>query len=111
MGSLESVAEIIGQYVFIVGLYIRTAEPDPTIAKEPERHNAGKCLKNIKDCVEMLITLMGLRGTGVLVIDGVDECEEPMKLLKSLHKVWEKSPELKVLFNPIFQHMSTVRSI
>ena len=70
------------------------------------------------ECEELLVTLMKLRGKTAIVIDGLDECSEPMQLLRSLHQVWKGSNRLKIFLTSrldvavteVFPKIKTIRS-
>jgi Cdc6-like AAA superfamily ATPase len=54
---------------------------------------------SISDCVDLFVTLIKLHGPTIVVIDGLDECEGPMKLLWKLFEVWSRSQQLKVFLS------------
>ena len=73
---------------------------------------------SLVECEELLVTLMKLRGKTAIVIDGLDECSEPMQLLRSLHQVWKGSNRLKIFLTSrldvavteVFPKIKTIRS-
>ena len=51
------------------------------------------------ECVTLLAHLIGLHGNTVIVIDALDECEQPKGLLRHLKQVWDRSQKLKLFFS------------
>ncbi|EPE33667.1 Ankyrin repeat-containing protein [Glarea lozoyensis ATCC 20868] len=87
---------------------------------EAKKYTAGSQF-TLKDCQELLVALIDLQESTVstvIVIDGVDECSEPLQLLRSLYDVWNKSPRLKLLVTSrlevavkdVFEDIITIRS-
>ena len=84
---------------------------------EAKKYTTG-CRLNLTECEELLITLMKERGSTVIIVDGVDECSEPMQLLRALHTIWKGFPRLKILVTSrldvavteVFSRITTVRS-
>lgn len=64
------------------------------------------------------MVLMNARGKTIIVVDGVDECSEPMSLLRALHRIWKAYPGLKIFITSrldvdvpdVFSRITTVRS-
>lgn len=73
---------------------------------------------SLTECEDLLVILMTLRGRTVIVIDGVDECTEEMKLLRSLYQIWRKYPKLQLFLTSrlhvdvleVFPTIATVQS-
>lgn len=85
--------------------------------RDAKRFVTGSRL-SLAECEDLLVTLMNLRGKTVIVIDGIDECTEPMQLLRALHQIWSKFSQLKlfltsrldVAVSEIFPSIPTVKS-
>ncbi|KAE8446360.1 hypothetical protein EG329_012109 [Mollisiaceae sp. DMI_Dod_QoI] len=85
--------------------------------RDAKRYVTGSRL-SLMECEELLVTLMTLRGKTVIVVDGIDECSEPMQLLRALSQIWENFTQLKlflasrldVAVAEIFPRITTVRS-
>jgi Cdc6-like AAA superfamily ATPase len=85
--------------------------------KDAKRFVMGSRL-SLTECEDLLVTLMTLRGRTVIVIDGVDECTEEMKLLRSLYQIWRRYPRLQVFLTSrlhvdvleVFPKITTVQS-
>ncbi len=67
-----------------------------SLYKREIRQRSLECSLSISDCVGLLITLVNLHGPTTIVIDGLDECEGPMRLLRELFKIWDSSEHVKL---------------
>jgi Cdc6-like AAA superfamily ATPase len=85
--------------------------------RDAKRFVTGSRL-SLTECEELLVTLLNLRGRTVIIIDGVDECTEPMQLLRALHQIRSKYSHLKlfltsrldVAVTDIFPGLPTIKS-
>lgn len=63
---------------------------------------SGNFVKSIKlsrnECGEIIIDLIHLHGSTTIVVDALDECSAPMRLLSCLRQVWKKTDCLKLFF-------------
>lgn len=50
-------------------------------------HSSGRGKPNVKTCVELLITMLAQTKRATIIVDALDECEEPDELLESLSAV------------------------
>lgn len=72
----------------------------------------------LTECEDLLVTLMNDRGNTIIVVDGIDECSEPISLLRALHRIWKAYPGLKFFITSrldvdvpeVFSRITTVRS-
>jgi hypothetical protein len=53
---------------------------------------------SIDESVDLLIELVNSRGSTAIVIDALDECSAPNRLLTQLRKVWNSTDGLKIFF-------------
>jgi hypothetical protein len=53
---------------------------------------------SIDECGEILADLICLRGSTSIVVDALDECSAPMRVLACLRQVWKKTDCLKLFF-------------
>ncbi|TVY34358.1 Vegetative incompatibility protein HET-E-1 [Lachnellula subtilissima] len=85
--------------------------------RDAKRYVMGSRL-SLTECEDLLVTLMAKRGRTAIVIDGLDECEEEMQLLRSLYEIWRRYPNLQVFLTSrlhvdvleVFPKITTVQS-
>jgi Cdc6-like AAA superfamily ATPase len=51
---------------------------------------------SLSECVDLLVAMVQQHGPMIIVLDALDECESPMKLLWELFEVWTRSRQLKI---------------
>ncbi|TVY88295.1 Vegetative incompatibility protein HET-E-1, partial [Lachnellula willkommii] len=85
--------------------------------RDAKRYVMGSRL-SLTECEDLLVILMAKRGRTTIVIDGLDECEEEMQLLRSLYEIWRRYPNLQLFLTSrlhvdvldVFPEITTVQS-
>ncbi|TVY25039.1 Vegetative incompatibility protein HET-E-1 [Lachnellula hyalina] len=85
--------------------------------RDAKRYVMGSRL-SLTECEDLLVTLMAEHVRTAIVIDGLDECEEEMQLLRSLYGIWRRYPNLQVFLTSrlhvdvleVFPKITTVQS-